>query len=309
MTGVGGDRFNPDASLTWAEACQVVFNVYGDGRILKGDTWWSTAVGWAPVVVGDPYALITREELVDLFYKVRGVETECDLSMYVDSDIIDEEYMPAFKWAVGTGLVRGTSATHLSPESNLTRAQMAQILTNHIKSTDAGEFVTMRTGVVKSPDFPTTGQAKYPNVNGYYTDADVDISGCTLEYEMFVAINEYLKSLGLREAQWVTSDEMEEYALCRAKEAYFNYSHTRPEDDGQLLYTAENLMRWTRDGHTVDETLQKWKDSHGHNLNIVKNTQREGAKICCTRYKSSWALVIFLDGWDTSVSANNYYPQ
>ena len=51
-----------------------------------------------------------------------------DLSVYTDAGTVSGFASDAMSWAVGNGLINGTSATILSPKGTATRAQVATIL-------------------------------------------------------------------------------------------------------------------------------------------------------------------------------------
>ena len=51
-----------------------------------------------------------------------------DLSKFSDSDRISTFALDAFKWAIASGIINGTSENTLSPKDGATRAQLAAIL-------------------------------------------------------------------------------------------------------------------------------------------------------------------------------------
>ena len=60
----------------------------------------------------------------------------CDVSVGEDTNILSytdvaqvaSYAVPAFQWAVGAGIINGTTATTLSPKGSATRGQVAAIL-------------------------------------------------------------------------------------------------------------------------------------------------------------------------------------
>jgi hypothetical protein len=104
--------------------------------------WYTEAVIWAEtngIVTGvsetefDPNENVTREQLVTVMYryaklKRTNMNSLSELSDFTDSDEIYDYALDAFKWAVGTKLINGTSETTLSPKYTASRAQVATIL-------------------------------------------------------------------------------------------------------------------------------------------------------------------------------------
>lgn len=76
---------------------------------------------------------MTRSEAILILYRwaqFKGFElTEAgDLSQYDDADAVEEWAVEAMAWALGAGIINGTSETTLSPQLPLTRAQLALML-------------------------------------------------------------------------------------------------------------------------------------------------------------------------------------
>lgn len=105
-------------------------------------TYCAAAVGWAAekhIVSGYPDGRfgpddpITRQQLATILYRYvvyRSLSCPLDgnLTVFDDANQISEYARSALSWAVGTGLICGTSKTTLSPSGNATRAQAAVIL-------------------------------------------------------------------------------------------------------------------------------------------------------------------------------------
>lgn len=279
MGGTGDNKFSPDSYITWAQVAQVL---YGEPNKTDGP-WYTDAVNWAPYQIDDPGANITRADTMSCFYVVAGSP---DTSLEVLSKYMDvSKDNKALAWAVNSGLLSGTSANTLAPDDLLTRAQFAAILSRY------------------SPAKPTQGKAPVRNANGFYTYSTVDITGARLRYDMLDAINTYLTSLGLAPTSWVSWDEMEEYTLCRAKEAYTLYSHTRPLGKHNMKGVGECLMK-AKDC-SMERALREWQNSPTHNELIVDYAP--GNQICVAEYDGSWALTVFINNKMTAHSATNYY--
>lgn len=116
VTGSGAYYYN---AILWAAENKII-NGYPDGRF----------------GVGDP---ITREQMVAVLYRYAKDYAKADVSMgeedslqgYMDRDKISKGMYDAFRWAVDTGVLRGTTVTELSPQATATRAEVSQILMNY----------------------------------------------------------------------------------------------------------------------------------------------------------------------------------
>ena len=96
VSGVGDNRFDPDAPIT-REQMAVMLYAYARTQ------------GY-------------------------GVSGRADLSRYADAAAIGSWAETALEWAVAEGLISGTSDTTLSPQGQATRAQVATILRNFLQS-------------------------------------------------------------------------------------------------------------------------------------------------------------------------------
>lgn len=276
-------------------------------------------------------AAAPRELLVALLYNVAG-RPSADTSMlapFTDRGDVASYAVPGFSWAVSNGIVSGTSTTTLSPRGTATRAQVAVIMIRYIEKfegevpeyvpdpeptpgtesrnadgTTNAAYVNSISGVNKDAAYPTTGAASSPNANGFYTEADVDIEGCTLQYDALAYLNAFLDKNGKAHAMWTVNDEVEEYTMMRAKEAYVNFAHTRP--DGSSHLATENLYKGNGGASGV---INAWDNSVGHRGTMLGC---EGIYVCIARYKTCWCLT----GWIpnskqltnvVSLASNDYY--
>ena len=80
-----------------------------------------------------PDTPMTRAMFAQVLANIEGV----DLSIYKTSRFIDVDdsawYMTAVEWAVDKGIVNGVGDSQFNPEANVTREQMAVMLSNYIK--------------------------------------------------------------------------------------------------------------------------------------------------------------------------------
>ena len=158
MSGTSGTTFGPDASMTRAMLVTVLYSMEGkpsvSGKLpfvdVDGDAWYYAPVAWAYVsgiVSGtsaatfSPEANITREQMVAIFSKYansKGLDTPAAASIdgYGDADSVSAYARNALSWAVGNGIISGTSATTLTPAGSATRAQCAVILMRFVEWTE-----------------------------------------------------------------------------------------------------------------------------------------------------------------------------
>lgn len=337
-------------------------------------TCWARAKGLDEGIVTDkalyPEKTVTREEFVRILYNNAGKPSADPtvLNAYTDANDISNFASDAFAWAISNGIVLGVSDTALSPKASITRAQAATMIVRYlcnidhatlptlsvsdlpeasiqdsnillgyrnIDGTTNADYVNNVSTVGKKAEYPTTGQADTPNANGYFTEANVDIEGAVLVYEALDYTHEQLGNYGM---VWTTSDELEEYTLMRAKEAYQRYEaagwdheavgytesgssklHTRP--DGSLIVVGEILDTFLSDfvsGKTYTPDLDSnefyqravltWINSPGH-YEILKLNNVE---CCFARYRNVWIMCCYGEGYPYGVNpaqyaSTNYY--
>ena len=153
ISGTSESEFSPDIALSRAQLVTIIWRMAGEPTADKKTTldnvaegsWYENAVYWAVEngiigSVGDhPEELLTRDETASILYnyaKQQGiaVDTVDDsvLLTYNDFFNINEEYVPAMKWAVASGLMQGMGGGMLYPIEHLTRSQTAVILQKFI---------------------------------------------------------------------------------------------------------------------------------------------------------------------------------
>lgn len=153
MRGTGGGLFSPDAEMTRAMVVQVLYAIcreaaepYGFSDVPDG-AWFADAVNWAAangIVAGigngqfAPNLSITREQLVAILFKYASTYGECRgdesiLASYRDLSSVSDYARIPFAWAVKNGMISGTSADTLSPQSTATRAQIATVMRRFIQ--------------------------------------------------------------------------------------------------------------------------------------------------------------------------------
>lgn len=149
MNGTGTNTFEPQATTTRAMVVQVLYNMSGGGedgfkvfQDVNESDWFFDAVCWARIhgvcngtseTTFSPNDPVTREQLAAFLYryaKLCGLECKPtgDLSAYKDRNQISSYAYDAISWAVGAGIINGTSATTIEPQSYATRAEIATMI-------------------------------------------------------------------------------------------------------------------------------------------------------------------------------------
>ena len=154
MSGTATDKFEPDTTVTRAMFVMVLANMakvdlnkisYKDTfKDVPNGQWYSKAVIWAAdngitsgttATTFSPNDPVTREQLATFFYSYAkkfkyDISSTGDLSKFSDKAQISNWALTSVKWAVGKGLISGTSATTVSPKAVASRAQIALIAKN-----------------------------------------------------------------------------------------------------------------------------------------------------------------------------------
>ncbi|MBQ7475289.1 MAG: S-layer homology domain-containing protein [Clostridia bacterium] len=150
MKGVGGDKFDPEGSLTRAMVATVLWRREGEPAPaapsgftdVPSNEWYTDAVAWAKetgVVKGitdktfEPDGLITREQLATMLFRFSStapvaVPERADLAPFSDDEKVSEWANEPLGWAVEAGLIKGTDGNRLAPDGNATREQFAAII-------------------------------------------------------------------------------------------------------------------------------------------------------------------------------------
>ena len=157
MNGVGEGSFDPDGTTSRAMLVTMLWRLEGSPRAespspffdvwADSGAWYYDAVLWAAengIVEGNiegahkvfrPDGNITREQMAAILYryaKYKGVDAQpadsVNLGGFIDAERISGWARDAVQWAVDTGLLTGTGAEKLSPETNAFRAQVATLL-------------------------------------------------------------------------------------------------------------------------------------------------------------------------------------
>ena len=153
MGGTSNTTFSPAGTLTRGQVVAMLYRMAGSPAVTANTTgfsdvdngaYYADAVKWASgkEIVGGyadgtfaPNRAITREQLAAILYryaKANGADIsvgeDTNLLSYKDFQSVGQYAVPALQWAVGSGLIGGTTNVTLSPKGTATRAQAAVIL-------------------------------------------------------------------------------------------------------------------------------------------------------------------------------------
>ena len=148
MRGTGDGRFSPELPTNRAMVVTILYRLTGEpetGRRVLPDVpseaYYASAMAWAveeglvsgyPDGTARPEKEITREELAVLLYRYTAYLdlqplSPGDLSAFEDGGEVSSWAVYAMRWAVGYGLLQGSSG-RLDPKGPATRAQTAAVL-------------------------------------------------------------------------------------------------------------------------------------------------------------------------------------
>ncbi|MGM9567257.1 MAG: S-layer homology domain-containing protein [Clostridia bacterium] len=159
MNGMETTVFAPDKNTTRAQLVVILYRYSGSPAVKGGvpftdltADWYQNAVVWAyqnGIVKGtsddtfSPDAMITREQMVTIFYrycdeyKGMDVSSVTSVSSFPDAVEISPYAMKPFQWAVKQGYIGGTTdggRIILAPKGSATRAQIAAVMMRFVLS-------------------------------------------------------------------------------------------------------------------------------------------------------------------------------
>jgi 2',3'-cyclic-nucleotide 2'-phosphodiesterase/3'-nucleotidase/5'-nucleotidase len=148
--GMTKTTFVPAGTLTRGQMIALLYSIAGKPAVtdkakfadVASGSYYENAISWAvanKITAGTsattfaPGAPVTREQAVTFLYVLaqmqkKDVSKTKDLTAYTDYASLSGYARDAMSWAVGSGLVSGTSATTLGPSRTATRGQAAVIL-------------------------------------------------------------------------------------------------------------------------------------------------------------------------------------
>lgn len=145
MNGTTATTFSPNATMTRAQLCAVLYRMAGSpemtGRDAFADTpdgaWYEDAVLWAVrnrIMSGytastfGPHDPITREQLAAILWRYAGSPAAEAGEAYADEASIASWAVTAVDWARTCGFINGMSDGSFRPDGRATQAQVTAIL-------------------------------------------------------------------------------------------------------------------------------------------------------------------------------------
>lgn len=160
MNGISETEFGPAGKMTRGMLITVLYRMDGSPKITEAqrnpfddvsDEYFADAIAWGKangIVTGvtedefRPNANVTREQAITIFYRycvnycgMEDYKTE-DLTPFADDRKVSGYAVEAMKWAVGEGLITGSSEggkVYLTPTGELIRCQAAAILRRYVE--------------------------------------------------------------------------------------------------------------------------------------------------------------------------------
>lgn len=162
--GYSDTVFKPTVTMTRGMLITVLYRLNGSPSIkgydnpfsdVASDSPYHDAILWGyhnrianGFADGDfhPNDTLKREQLATFLLRYAnymGYDTNsyADISGYSDVNLINDYADEAMCWAVGSGIINGTSYTTLSPQDGATRAQVATMVMRFVKNVVAGAIV------------------------------------------------------------------------------------------------------------------------------------------------------------------------
>ena len=288
FNGTGNDTFSPDLTMSRAMLCTVLHRFAGSPSVsgssgyadVPDGKWYSDGIAWAKqngilpsqvlnVSRCEPDGGVTRGEfcvMLRSFYEYMGGNKFNDgmngIAVLFPDLPLDYAVVAAVSWAYTYSILNGTGDHTMSPDMEITRAQMAAMLERYDRQFGTGTPVT-------KPKEETTAPTTDP-VPSTVPATTASSTEEQIEDELIRLINDYRAENGL--PRLTKNAKLMEAADIRAKEAAFTFSHTRP--DGNF---ADSILGEVGldDAGTFRENLYSstgalsafnaWKKSSGHN--------------------------------------------
>lgn len=156
--------FNPDAIMSRGMLVTVLYRLNGSPSVagyenpfsdVKSDSPYHDAILWGyhnRIANGyadgtfSPNSTLKREHLAVFLLRYAnfmGYDTNKygDISKFSDAGLVTDYADEALCWAIGNGIINGTSETTLGPQNGATRAQVATMITRFVRNVVAGAVV------------------------------------------------------------------------------------------------------------------------------------------------------------------------
>lgn len=156
VNGLGAGLFGPDSPARRGQVVTMLHRIQGEPAAAQAapfvdltEEYYKDAIAWAAengVVTGIseteffPNGLITRQDLVTIFYRLEGSPAVSgDLTAYADGDNVREYARDAMIWAVEAGILTGYEDNTLRPMKTASRAEVCAIFMRYTALSGAGE--------------------------------------------------------------------------------------------------------------------------------------------------------------------------
>lgn len=158
FNGVTKTSFEPDTTMNRGMLVTVLYRLSGSPSVegydnpfndLRRNAYYDAILWASHNRIANGYydgsfradETLSREQLATFLCRYAGLtgrntddEKHADLSLFTDSAKVAAPYVFAMEWAVGQGIINGTSTTTLSPDAGATRAQVATMLMRFVKN-------------------------------------------------------------------------------------------------------------------------------------------------------------------------------
>ena len=260
MSGIGGNRFDPQGTFTRGAAVTTITRIQwgrpsvpSDSRVnpftdVADTAWYAPYVTWTRnmgIVDGTspttfaPNRSVTRQEIVVMLFNFamfRGDHRETPagaINGFNDAHLVANWARDAMNWAVGYGIMSGRGNNTLAPTGTLTRAEAAQLLMNFIAQEGSGN----NNSGGNNPNPGTTLEeevragATYGQLQGRFSSADIQNA---FEQEMLRLGNIERMRHGANPVQWNTilGQVAREHSADMVARNFF--AHTCPSGRGPL---------------------------------------------------------------------------
>ena len=132
MNGTGNGQFSPGRTVSRQQLWMVLARTSGSSpaNMAEARTW---AINSGISDGSNPTGPVSRQQLVTMLYRYAVKQNTAlsgskDISTYADADAVSGYAKDAIAWAVGNGIVSGTSGNRLNPQGSATRAHFAAFL-------------------------------------------------------------------------------------------------------------------------------------------------------------------------------------
>lgn len=162
MSGTSDTEFSPNDATSRAMLVTILHRREGAPTAksqsaftdVESGSWYAEAVNWAnetSLVSGydnehfAPNDTLTREQILSVLWRAAGSKTVSEVQLpYGDSDTISDYAKNAVNWAYANGII-DNSDNSLSPQGNVTRADMALILYRYLsgQSDSSDNFISL----------------------------------------------------------------------------------------------------------------------------------------------------------------------